>query len=78
MEIALKNGFEEMSQNDELNIEGGSTKIAAGVCTIGAGICFVVSGFALWSGHDKIAAATGIAGCVCGAAAGVLGVIPAP
>lgn len=31
MEIALKNGFEEMSQNDELNIGGGSTKIAAGV-----------------------------------------------
>ena len=31
MEIALKNGFEVMSQNDELYIEGGSTKIAAGV-----------------------------------------------
>lgn len=78
MELDFKNSFEEMSQDEIEIVDGGSTKIAAGICTIGAGVCFIVSGVASWTGHDKVAAAAGVAGGACGTAAGVLAVIPAP
>ena len=76
--MELSSGFCEMSLDEEVLIEGGSTKVAAGICTIGAGVCFVVSGIAAWTGHDKVAAGAGIVGGLCGTAAGVLALIPAP
>lgn len=78
MELRLNNGFEEMTMSEVFGLDGGSTKIAAGVCTIAAGACFVVSGVAGWFGNDKLAAGAGIAGGLCGTAAGICAVIPAP
>jgi len=78
MELVLSNGFYELNMDEMELLDGGSTKIAAGVCTIAAGACFIVSGVAAWCGNEKLAAGAGVAGGVCGTAAGVCALFPAP
>lgn len=70
--------FDIMLDEEMMLVEGGSTKVAAGICTIGAGLCFIVSGGASLAGNNDLAAKAGIVGGACGVAAGVLSCIPAP
>ncbi len=78
MELALNNGFFELSSDELELVEGGSAKVAAAIFTIAAGACFVVSGVAALCGNDKVAAVAGIAGGTCGIIAGCCALAPAP
>lgn len=78
MELALNNGFCELSSDELELVDGGSTKVAAAVFTIAAGCCFIVSGIAAFCGNDKLAAGAGIAGGACGVIAGCCALAPAP
>ncbi len=79
MEMALNMGaFENLSQNELFEVDGGSTKVAAAVCGIACGVCFIVSGIATLCGNDKVAGIAGIAGGACGIAAAICAAIPSP
>ena len=79
MEMTLNMGsFEALDQKELMEVDGGSTKVAAAVCGIASGVCFIVSGIATLCGNDKVAGIAGAAGGACGIAAGVCAAIPSP
>lgn len=76
MDKNVNSELSEISMEEILLIEGGSTKVAAAVFTIGAGVCFVASGVCSLTGDDDAAAKWGIAGGTCGAIAGACTLAP--
>lgn len=71
-------GFEPLSHDEMMDIDGGSTKVVAGVAAIVTGVCAIGAGVAAICGAPKVAAVFGIVGGAARIVSGVCALIPAP
>ena len=67
-----------MDQNELENTNGGSTKIAAGICGIVSGVLCIGAGVSSLFGWNKASAWFTIGSGGCATAAGILALIPSP
>ncbi|GEM_PF-3474096 len=70
--------FHEMNSKDLIEVNGGSTKIAAVICYIGTGICVIGAAIAEENGNKDAAAGWAGLGATFASVGTVLAFIPAP
>ncbi|MDR0906628.1 MAG: class IIb bacteriocin, lactobin A/cerein 7B family [Oscillospiraceae bacterium] len=68
--------FEPLTDDEQMEIDGGSTKVAAIICVVGGAVIGFVGNIAGATGHPQVAAWCAVASGACFVAAATLAVIP--